>query len=247
MDPYFAAISSRPDRTNYSDVEWHICRLLTEEGIRGRALALDELEELKREDPGKKNIQSGGAALEALSAAIDRPIARLFRAKETYDPDKTLDTPLFQALAEQCTEEALQYFVRHHDSGADCGVMWNKLMEQGERVLPGEPLPENVKNLLLKSGVFLYERFIYPTGFRLLHEALPDFRLEQEGADALLRTAIFLKYRARALGGTSLRCDDLIECWKSLSPEPRSLAPLDEFAGHIHDDSFVSELRAALS
>ncbi len=246
MNSYFTVVSGRPDRAGYSDTEWRLCRLLTEAGIRGRFLALDELEALRREAPDRKNIQTGGAALEALCTAIGRPVVRR-TFQRAYDPDETPDRRLFQALAEQCSEDALHYFVRHHDSGADCSILWNKLMELGETIHPGKPLPEQVTHLLLKSGVFLCERFIYPTGFRLLHETLPDFRVEQACADALLGTAIFLKYRAKALGGASPRCIDLIECWKALSPEPPCLAPLDEFAGHIHDDSFVSELRAALS
>ncbi len=60
-----------------------------------------------------------------------------------------------------------------------------------------------------------------------------------------------MKYRIHALNVEEQDQEQgftaLPDRWRAFSPEPRSLAPLEEFAAHIKDDAFTEAMRGSLS
>lgn len=248
MNAYFEPLTDFPDRAGYSGSERRVCRFLTDEGIRGRFLALDELKELERNAPQEKHISHGGAALECLNVALDRPVC-LHDSRRRLKSKREIDEPLFRRLVEQCTDEALRYYLRHCGAMGNISGMWNLLMAEGSSILPDQPLPKKVEKLLLiGSGLNIRgsAASLDLVPFQMVRQCRPGFRVEPDCADALLYTIVFLRYAAVISNGTTPLIEELIDCWKALSPEPRSLAPLNEFAGHIRDSNFVDELRSKL-
>lgn len=249
------------DRRGYSNYERSLRGHLTRCDAREQILAERELET-------EGEIRSGDAALECLLAALNRPhyMDRVYGVKRpnAWQPDEEL----FRKIAASCTTEALDYFVRHQGRVADCGIIWDKLLELGDQIVPGQPLPEKADKLLRKT-LFLYGEYELgsdgvahtsqddpggpvtqendPAELMLLHRCRPDYRVEQDCADALLRSAIFLKYRAWVFAGKSELYRKMLECWKALAPEPRETAIVDEFCGRIRDPEFDAELRAEIA
>ncbi len=248
VEPFFSKYS-------YSDYEKKILKLL-----------LNSKDSITEKDFEGGMICNGEAALDCLFIALNRPTAEDRRLDRPHENAFRPNEELFGMIVHHCDRSALDYFVKYNGRVVDCGVFWDIFLENDVEIRSGQPVPEEIKSFMKKitlllglcpisdSGQFVKgddPRAIInandPVELILLHKYCPDFRVEKECADALLKNAVFYKFRVRALGINGDCADRMLECWKLLSPQPYDLTCLDEFFAHIHDEDFEKEIRGRIT